>query len=607
MEAGESARQRISSASNPRNILNDDYYDQARDRDADSRDPRDSSIGSSNRDRDASTMATAALISPNTPHYPHHPSSSYSSGSYYQGQHGQQQSHQQQQQGSQGGHHSYHQQEHAHSHGQASPTATAAGMISPVESRRTSDDHDMSGNNSGGHRQSLPSLKDVIGKNPPSSYHPSSHPAPSSTTPSGPPPQQNSLPSPFSTSAPARPFPAESPSDMQQQHSPRAMQHPPPFGQRPEPSSSSFPAPPRPPLSRRASPPLSGDSSLSQHSQQGGGPSSMQSILHSQPPSSSQHAPMYPPHPSQQQQHSPHPSHHQRPQDQPPYHHGPPPPRDGRPHDDSPPPHHAYPPHPSHHQQHPPYPPQSSAQQPLPPPPPNQSHMSYPGSPRHSGPPSLPSPFESHAPPMQEPPVDYNRSRNRYDQTVSRHFESWNYTEYLARIGSNSRTIYNFAEAFGSLAREEHGPHPMPGRMPSDREVLEMISNAEWLKTMLESLRHMVHEVNEGRSGNGGNGNGSGSSAGNGGRQKNMDDMDMSMYNDQGNKPYGGMEVKKRRGRAAPPGRCHSCNRIDTPEWRRGPDGARTLCNACGLHYAKLERKKQLESRQIRPKHPDSR
>lgn len=35
--------------------------------------------------------------------------------------------------------------------------------------------------------------------------------------------------------------------------------------------------------------------------------------------------------------------------------------------------------------------------------------------------------------------------------------------------------------------------------------------------------------------------------------------------------------------RAAAPGRCHSCNRAETPEWRRGPDGARTLCNACGL------------------------
>ncbi|CAO3608791.1 unnamed protein product [Mucor hiemalis] len=37
--------------------------------------------------------------------------------------------------------------------------------------------------------------------------------------------------------------------------------------------------------------------------------------------------------------------------------------------------------------------------------------------------------------------------------------------------------------------------------------------------------------------------------------------------------------------------RCHSCNTTETPEWRRGPDGARTLCNACGLHYSKLLRK----------------
>ncbi|ORZ24534.1 hypothetical protein BCR42DRAFT_403137 [Absidia repens] len=49
---------------------------------------------------------------------------------------------------------------------------------------------------------------------------------------------------------------------------------------------------------------------------------------------------------------------------------------------------------------------------------------------------------------------------------------------------------------------------------------------------------------------------------------------------------------RKRGKRATFQGRCHSCNISETPEWRRGPDGARTLCNACGLHYAKLARKK---------------
>ncbi|OBT49909.1 hypothetical protein VE04_09759 [Pseudogymnoascus sp. 24MN13] len=74
----------------------------------------------------------------------------------------------------------------------------------------------------------------------------------------------------------------------------------------------------------------------------------------------------------------------------------------------------------------------------------------------------------------------------------------------------------------------------------------------------------------------------------------------------------GGPDPKKiRRGRAAPPGRCHSCNRAETPEWRRGPDGARTLCNACGLHYAKLTRRNGTKQTQgmvgtsLRPKSLD--
>ncbi|KAL3482253.1 hypothetical protein BJX99DRAFT_84819 [Aspergillus californicus] len=70
------------------------------------------------------------------------------------------------------------------------------------------------------------------------------------------------------------------------------------------------------------------------------------------------------------------------------------------------------------------------------------------------------------------------------------------------------------------------------------------------------------------------------------------DDDRMAMYQeDFRGSGFAGPDSKKRRGKAAPPGRCHSCNRAETPEWRRGPDGARTLCNACGLHYAKLTRK----------------
>lgn len=38
-------------------------------------------------------------------------------------------------------------------------------------------------------------------------------------------------------------------------------------------------------------------------------------------------------------------------------------------------------------------------------------------------------------------------------------------------------------------------------------------------------------------------------------------------------------------------GVCLHCQEKDTPEWRRGPYGNRTLCNACGLFYNKLIKK----------------
>ncbi|CAG8595707.1 7468_t:CDS:10 [Funneliformis mosseae] len=46
---------------------------------------------------------------------------------------------------------------------------------------------------------------------------------------------------------------------------------------------------------------------------------------------------------------------------------------------------------------------------------------------------------------------------------------------------------------------------------------------------------------------------------------------------------------KKRKKRSASSSNkvCHHCQRKDSPEWRKGPDGPKTLCNACGLRYAK--------------------
>jgi len=36
---------------------------------------------------------------------------------------------------------------------------------------------------------------------------------------------------------------------------------------------------------------------------------------------------------------------------------------------------------------------------------------------------------------------------------------------------------------------------------------------------------------------------------------------------------------------------CVTCGRTESPEWRKGPSGPKTLCNACGLRWAKQMRK----------------
>ncbi|GAK67929.1 uncharacterized protein PAN0_026c6159 [Moesziomyces antarcticus] len=41
---------------------------------------------------------------------------------------------------------------------------------------------------------------------------------------------------------------------------------------------------------------------------------------------------------------------------------------------------------------------------------------------------------------------------------------------------------------------------------------------------------------------------------------------------------------------------CLGCQAKETPEWRKGPMGPRTLCNACGLLYAKISKRKLQEA-----------
>ncbi|EMR69497.1 putative gata-type sexual development transcription factor protein [Eutypa lata UCREL1] len=99
-------------------------------------------------------------------------------------------------------------------------------------------------------------------------------------------------------------------------------------------------------------------------------------------------------------------------------------------------------------------------------------------------------------------------------------------------------TIFNFAEAYAKIAGEQHGGHPIPERLPTEREVGELLSNVNYLKQNLENLREIVqHSIQTEK-------------AREGGRPKGIydGDDDVSMYGDGMKQPYGIGEVKKRRG-----------------------------------------------------------
>lgn len=57
---------------------------------------------------------------------------------------------------------------------------------------------------------------------------------------------------------------------------------------------------------------------------------------------------------------------------------------------------------------------------------------------------------------------------------------------------------------------------------------------------------------------------------------------------------FGGgyMDKKPKKVKSADEYVCTDCGTLDSPEWRKGPNGPKTLCNACGLRWAKKEKKR---------------
>ena len=147
----------------------------------------------------------------------------------------------------------------------------------------------------------------------------------------------------------------------------------------------------------------------------------------------------------------------------------------------------------------------------------------------------------------------------------------------MSQIAEGSGRALNFSRDYGIRAYQTQRSGPVPGSMPSLAECDDMIRQQKQVLDAMASIREVICKQQQALV-----------------EQRRYDqqnfkppaseaDDDANYDKLEGSGGFAGSDSKKRRGRAAPPGRCHSCNRAETPEWRRGPDGARTLCNACGL------------------------
>ncbi|KAG0131615.1 hypothetical protein HOY82DRAFT_607705 [Tuber indicum] len=442
----------------------------------------------------------------------------------------------------------------------SSSAISTNGYLSPPDSRRTS------GNEDG--RQSLPSLQEALFDR---LDKPFTTPSPMQTPPLG----QGSF-SGASASHPP-PMPRSQPSE-----SLPSVQPPPPSSGPPQIYAPPPPPPPPPaPVSHSSGPPAP----VHHHEAYDRRPSQEHTntrTLGPNPYSQTQPPPptipairppeSYPPAPSSGYQSHPYPP--------------PPPPP---PHHNSPP---QYPPTPSYHNgsqssQYP-FPPHTPSapppsSQPSYPPQPSTAQFSYSYPPRDSN-------YQSHEnippPPHTSPGSKGGLKRNSgYGSTIERALSISTIRRDLESTKDHSSRIYHIVQQCQEILQ---GGQTHPANFESSIRCFEdAVQYSIRITEALQSCRQVFQEL-------------SAKEYAEQNAQK-MNSSHISEYGGDDNHGYaddtrsnGSQQPdtkKMRRGRAAPPGRCHSCQRAETPEWRRGPDGARTLCNACGLHYAKLTRK----------------
>lgn len=68
-------------------------------------------------------------------------------------------------------------------------------------------------------------------------------------------------------------------------------------------------------------------------------------------------------------------------------------------------------------------------------------------------------------------------------------------TESWSQLAASTRVVYNFAETYGKLAQEHLTGNPIVERLPSDRQLLDMISHVDAMRSSLLTVQELVRQT----------------------------------------------------------------------------------------------------------------
>lgn len=128
-------------------------------------------------------------------------------------------------------------------------------------------------------------------------------------------------------------------------------------------------------------------------------------------------------------------------------------------------------------------------------------------------------------------------------------------------LSSHIKRISQAAGVLSQVASDQHGLHAL-GELPGDIDLMAMINISEDITRTLRSVQQYKAEL-----------------------RRQPEAMSRERRHD----------VRSRRRRSIRgPKHCVDCNCTETPEWRSGPKGPSSLCNVCGLLFAKNLQKRHL-------------